>query len=194
MLQSKGESRAFVPASELGEIAGLPMVGRRFVVLALFQREGLKQLHNRSPFQSHMLTNRRLSGPHRASWVPHDRVCHGCGRAFGEIYGYSGPVAVENLGHILVVPKDDTANERFFCWSCGASRDTMIQACGTPFADYIAEDGRDVFAFIAQIVFEDLLADRPGHDALACHNNSFRVKRDYKLMIDGRLRTFQDRQ
>jgi len=78
-----------------------------------------------------------------------------------------------------------------FCWGCAASRDLMIAACGEPFASCMAEDGKDVFALVAQIVYEDCIADQPGYESLACHKSSLSGK--YRLEIDGRLRAVEEK-
>jgi MoxR-like ATPase len=68
----------------------------------------------------------------------------------------------------------------------------MLAACSGAYADYTAEDGIDVFAFIAQTVLEDRLADQLGIEELRAHGGTH-VDPEFKTMIDRRLRTAEKR-
>jgi hypothetical protein len=183
----------FVPKNRLGEIRDLPGIGRRFVTLWKFHREGLAQLESQPPFESHMLTNRRLleAGKKLQNWIPRSPHCDACGRTFLEING-NVPLASPSTQHdlVMVTPKGRREAARHFCWGCASSRDTLIEVCGDSFAQSIAEDGVDVFAYIAQTIYEDQLADKLGIQSLQCHNGRYAPK--YARMIGGRLQELID--
>lgn len=181
-----------VPASQLGPITAMPGFGRRYVMLEGFKREGLASLGR--GVKSAIFTNRRLAGAHRAGKggeSPDDR-CFGCNRTMMELFGDAPENQPRNLELLWITSPDGRVQKRY-CWDCASSRDQLIDFAGEAFAPCIAEDKKDIFALIEQIIADDRLADTPGYEALALHNNSFRPSPKYRLEIDGRRRTVLER-
>lgn len=186
-----------VPANQLGEITKLPGLGTRFIRLWEFHREGLARLERTFPFESHMHNNRRLRDHAlpMQNWVPRSPVCDSCSRSFRELGG-GAPLTSRNTTYnlVMVTPNHNHREARHFCWGCAASREKLIIVCGTPFAESIAEDGNDVFAFIAQTIYEDKLSDELPQPSLQCHHRgNARIMAKYRRTIGGRLLSLQER-
>jgi hypothetical protein len=182
---------AFVPKEQLGGIRAMPGLGRDFITLSKFQRDGLAPLGGRKPHESNMFTNARLAMDRRHGWLSRERRCAACNRTFAELSDNRNP-ALKPDSHslVLLVPNGRPDAERYFCWDCAASRETLVEVCGEPFTGSIAEDGDDVFAFVAQTIYEDRLADELGIKWLQCHHGKHFQR--YANIIGGRLLKLRD--
>lgn len=180
-----------VPIEKLGDIVRLPGLGRRWIRLDEFVREGLEPLGSESGHFPGMFKNNRLNGPDRHGWLSGPEPCDGCGRSFRELSGGKSPASKPQEHAMAFLVSPDCRENKMFCWDCAGSRETMIRACGRPFEECVAADGVDVFALVAQIVYEDRLADTPGYETLACHRAPLRGK--YAKRIDGRLRSLEEK-
>jgi predicted Fe-S protein YdhL (DUF1289 family) len=156
---------------DAGIIRKLPGMARRNVALNEFDRDGLAQLSRKSWIRSEPRLMTGHNGYQMRAYDDPAIACTGCGRTLGEMFNYTTASAkhVPQYEVIRFVPRGELDNDKhgtYFCFDCGASRETMLNTMADAnvlkrYRDCIASDGLDVFAFVAQSIVEDRLHGSP---------------------------------
>ena len=160
------ENAAIIAGISAGDITKLPGMGRRNVALNEFTRVGLTRVSRKSWIRSEVRHYEAHNGVYMRAYDAPDIACLSCQRTLGELFTYDvTAITVPTYEVVRFVPTGDLDNDKhgtYFCFDCAASRDTMLSAMAKHnvvkrYRDCIADDGLDVFAFVAQSIVEDRL-------------------------------------
>lgn len=184
-------------------IVSMPGYGRRWIRLTDFSREATAssgQILLRCGSRSHIVNNARIDAYHRHPAAPAQMLCDGpCERPFGQIYGYKAGTedtaqARASYKVAAVQTPQDAPKQKMlhFCWDCASDAQAMRDSCDDNFLPIIAQDGNDVFAYIANAVHEDSIADSHNDTRVdfRLHHAGY-VKPDYRNVIGGKMATYQ---
>lgn len=161
---------AMLAGIDAGIIRKLPGMARRNVALNEFERDGLNTVSRKSWIRSERRLFTGHNGYQMRAYDSPDIACSGCDRTLGEMFDYKTSAAQHVPAYEIVRfvsrTMDNDRHGTYFCFDCAQSRETMIAAMVQKkvlhrYADCIASDGQDVFAFVAQSITEDRLHGSP---------------------------------
>jgi hypothetical protein len=160
------ENLAIIAGISAGEITKLPGMGRRNVALNEFARIGLESLSRKSFIRSEPRHYSAHNGVYMRAYDHPEIQCVGCLRTLGEMFNYDmSAITVPSYEIVRFVARGEMDNDKhgiYFCFDCAADRNKMLDSMARAnvirrFRNTIADDGMDVYAFVAQSIVEDRL-------------------------------------